>query len=141
MLTQELTEQEGLLQEIEKPGEYMRRLGLDPFPWQWEALDPSSRRVMMLTCRQAGKSIVVPGKTLCKAKSHPGVLNLITCPAQDQSKELIKKVDQFVLHDPYIPRLTHDGSYEKQLDIVLTPQMVEDWRLSLERLRPARLPT
>lgn len=116
MLTQEITEQEELLQEIEKPGEYMRRLGLNPFPWQWEALDPTSRRVMMLTCRQAGKSTVVAGKTLCKAKSEPTCLNLITCPAQDQSKELIKKVDQFILHDPYIPKLTHDGAYEKQFE-------------------------
>ena len=116
MLTQEITEQEELLQEIEKPGEYMRRLGLNPFPWQWEALDPASRRVLMLTCRQAGKSTVVAGKTLCRAKSTPGALNLITCPAQDQSKELIKKVEQFILHDLHIPRLTHDGSYEKQFE-------------------------
>ncbi|MBA7563084.1 hypothetical protein ES708_04737 [subsurface metagenome] len=115
-MIQAITEPEELINERRNPGQYMRRLSLDPFPWQWEALDPASRRVMMLTCRQAGKSTVVAGKTLCRAKSTPGALNLITCPAQDQSKELIKKVEQFVLHDPFIPRLTHDGSYEKQFE-------------------------
>lgn len=102
------------MQEAEHPAHYLRRVFQEPFEWQHESLDPTNRRVLMLTARQSGKSTVVAGKVLCKAKSYPGILNLITCPAKHQSEELVKKIDQFILHDPYIPKLTHDGVFEKE---------------------------
>lgn len=96
------------------PAAYVRNLGFDPFDWQQEALDPTLRRLVLLTARQSGKSTVVAGKTVYKAKYFPGSLILIICPAQDQSKELMKKVDTFMRLDPEI-ELVRDGAFEKEL--------------------------
>lgn len=68
----------------------------------------------MLGCRQPGKSTITALKTLCKAKSAPGSLSLITCPAKDQSKEVMHKIDGFIGMDPRMPMLVHDGTFEKE---------------------------
>lgn len=67
----------------------------------------------MLGCRQPGKSTITGVKTLWKAKSALGSLSLITCPAKDQSKELMHKIDGFIAMDPRLPMLVHDGAFEK----------------------------
>jgi hypothetical protein len=67
----------------------------------------------MLGCRQPGKSTITGVKTLCKAKSTAGSLSLITCPAKDQSKELMNKISTFIALDPRLPMLLNDGAFEK----------------------------
>lgn len=96
------------------PAGYVRSVGLDPFAWQEEALDPGIRRMILLTARQSGKSTVVAGKAIQKARFHPGSLTLIICPAQDQSKELMKKVETFMMHDKDLPEMKHDATFEKE---------------------------
>ncbi len=68
----------------------------------------------MLGCRQPGKSTATAVKTLCKAKSSHGSLSLITCPAKDQSKELMHKIEGFMVLDDRLPMLTHNGIFEKE---------------------------
>ena len=108
-----ITEAEMSLLEATNPSYYLRRLGLESFHWQKVAMDPTSKRVLMLTCRQAGKSTVIAGKVTVEAKYVPGSLELVTCPAQDQSKELLKKVDAFLIHDTSL-QLKNDAAFEKE---------------------------
>ena len=94
------------------PAEYLRNIGLEPYDWQQEALDPSLRRLIMLTARQSGKSTVVGGKALGKAKYVPGSLVLVICPAQKQSKELMKKIKILMALDKELPELVRDSTFE-----------------------------
>jgi hypothetical protein len=113
-----LTNAETLIQEGFTPARYLERLweqeGYKPYAWEIEALDPGVRRLIILSCRQAGKSTITAVKTLNKAKTLAGALNLVTAPTQDQSKELVKKMDMFRHRDPRLPALTHDGTFEKE---------------------------
>jgi hypothetical protein len=96
------------------PTAYIRSVGLEPFEWQQAALEPGIKRLMLLTARQSGKSTVVAASTLQKARFTPGSLILIICPAQDQSKELMKKIENFMLHYKELPEMTHDAIFEKE---------------------------
>lgn len=96
------------------PRSYIKAVGLDPFEWQDAALVPGIDRLMLLTARQSGKSTVVAGKAIHKAKHVPGSLSLIVCPTQDQSKELMKKIEAFMLNDRDLPAMTHDATFEKE---------------------------
>lgn len=97
------------------PCAYVRSVGLYPFDWQVECLQPGIRRLILLSARQAGKSTVVAGRVLSKAKYIPESLILIICPAKDQSKNLMKKIDLYMGHDPELAgMLTHDAVYEKE---------------------------
>lgn len=96
------------------PRSYIKAVGLVPFDWQDEALIPGNDRLMLLTARQSGKSTVVAGKAIHKAKHIPGSLSLIVCPAQDQSKELMKKIEAFMLNDKDLPAMMHDATFEKE---------------------------
>lgn len=112
---------EGSLGEYLNPADYLLRVGRASgiegvFRWQREAMDPLAKRVLMLTCRQAGKSTVVGAKVLCEARYSFDALELITCPAQDQSKELMKKVEMFQSQDPTMPKMIHDGAFEKEYE-------------------------
>ena len=96
------------------PAYYLDELGLPPFDWQIEALDPTVRRLLLLCARQTGKSTIVAGKALNKAKHYPGALILIVSPTKDKSKEIMKKIEAFMSLDPYLPDLTHDAIFEKE---------------------------
>jgi hypothetical protein len=96
------------------PARYVRSVGLEPFEWQIEATNPSSNRLLLLAARQSGKSTIVGGPALGQAKHFPRSLALIICPAQDQSKELVKKIEAYMRFDPELPRLRFDNVFEKE---------------------------
>lgn len=96
------------------PVAYLETLGLELYEWQKEALNPSIRRLIFLAARQAGKSTIVAGKAIHKTKYNRNFLSLIICPSQDQSKELIKKIDQFIREDLELPELVRDSAFEKE---------------------------
>lgn len=112
-----MTEGERLFNDImaeRMPANYLETLGLRPYEWQQEALDPTVKRLLLLCARQSGKSTVIGGKALQNAKYHPGALILLISPAQDQSKELMKKIEAFMYQDKSLPKLKHDAVYEKE---------------------------
>ena len=101
------------------PTEYIRGLGFDPFEWQAEVFEPEELpaegdRVALLCCRQAGKSTVVSGDTLHISRFQQRSRSLIICPAQDQSKEVMKKVEDFMYLDEHLPATKHDNTFEKE---------------------------
>jgi hypothetical protein len=96
------------------PRQYLRNLGFNPFPWQDWALDQSLRRVLLNCCRQAGKSTVIAAKASHKARFYPGSLILLISPSERQSKELMKKVEDFYKRDPGFPQEKENNQLTKE---------------------------
>jgi terminase large subunit-like protein len=74
------------------PSLILRRLGLEPDPWQRELLLGNDRQVLLNCSRQAGKSTVVSALALHTALFTPGALVLLLSPSQRQSGEIFRKV-------------------------------------------------
>lgn len=83
-------------------------LGFNPDPWQAEALDWRTRQAVWLCSRQAGKSTTAAILGLHTALYKPKALVLLVSPSLRQSKELYRKVVDFIgaLDNP--PKLIED---------------------------------
>jgi len=77
------------------PAALMHVAGLPPDPWQEQVLRSSASRLLLLCCRQAGKSTVSAGMALYQALFCPDSLVLLLSPSQRQSQELFRKVSDF----------------------------------------------
>ena len=69
-----------------------RACGIDPDPWQAEFLRSDSRQMILLCCRQSGKSTISSILALYKAFYHPNSNILLLSKTQRQSQDLFKKV-------------------------------------------------
>ena len=74
------------------PARLMVDAGYHPDPWQRDLLRSPAPRVLMLTCRQAGKSTTAGFLALREALAAPGNTVLVVCPSQRQSAELVRRV-------------------------------------------------
>src|SRR5436305_7270647 len=70
----------------------MRKLGLEPDPWQVEVLEGEQPRVLLNCCRQAGKSTVVALLALAEAVWNPLTKVLLLSRSRRQSRELFRIV-------------------------------------------------
>jgi hypothetical protein len=75
--------------------EVMRKLGLEPDPWQVEVLEGNHPRLLLNCCRQAGKSTVVALLGLVEAVFVPGTKVLLVSRSFRQSAELFRIVADF----------------------------------------------
>ena len=92
-------------------------MGLEPFDWQIDALSPvdTADRLLLLAARQSGKSTIVAGSTQHTAKYTPEALNLIICPAKDQSGEVMEKITVGISRDQELmDDLLRDGVFMKE---------------------------
>src|SRR3712207_52462 len=71
-------------------------IGFDPDPWQAGVLARSSPRLLLLCCRQAGKSTVSALLAL-HAALFERALVLVLSPTERQSAELLRKVRGFLV--------------------------------------------
>jgi hypothetical protein len=71
--------------------QFARDVGLELDDWQSRLLDSTSRKVIMLCSRQAGKSTTAALLALHSAIFDPGLVILVS-PSQRQSSELFRKV-------------------------------------------------
>lgn len=69
--------------------------GMCPDPWQAELVRTRSRRVLVLSCRQAGKSTATAALALSTALRREGATVLLVAPSLRQSTELMRKVRAF----------------------------------------------
>src|SRR5262249_56534644 len=67
-------------------------LGLVPDPWQRGLLRSPARRLLLLTCPQAGQSTATAALALHTALFQPGALVLLVSPSLRQSGELFRNV-------------------------------------------------
>jgi Terminase large subunit, T4likevirus-type, N-terminal/Terminase RNaseH-like domain len=87
----------------------MRKLGLEPDPWQAEVLEEDYHHLLLNCCRQAGKSTIVAMLGLARALFHPGSLVLLVSRSFRQSSELFRVVKNFHfrLGEPWLERRTN----------------------------------
>src|ERR1700674_5867211 len=72
------------------PANLFTKAGLQPDPWQAHLLRSDLDRVLMLACRQAGKTQTAAALTLKTALLRPGSLCLILSPTLRQSGEFFR---------------------------------------------------
>src|SRR5438034_3529693 len=73
----------------------LRKLGLEPDPWQVEVLEAGHPRLLLNCSRQAGKSTVVAMLGLAEALYVPGTKVLLVSRSLRQSAELFRIVTDF----------------------------------------------
>ena len=88
----------------------MRRLGLEPDPWQVEVLQAGHARLLLNCCRQAGKSTVVALLGLVEAICEAGTKVLLVSRSFRQSTELFRIVTDCYrrLGSPLLARQTSE---------------------------------
>ena len=77
------------------PSLLMERLGLEPDPWQRAVLRSTAYRLLLLCCRQSGKSTTTAILALNTALFYAGSLILLLSPSLRQSGELFRKLTGF----------------------------------------------
>ncbi|MDR7029820.1 terminase large subunit domain-containing protein [Rhizobium rosettiformans] len=78
------------------PAHFMTSTGLIPDPWQRRFLRSTVSRLLLLCARQTGKSTTTAALAAHCALYEPGALILLLSPSQQQSRELFRKVTEFV---------------------------------------------
>ena len=71
------------------------RVGLDPDPWQRDALRSDPPRALWNCSRQSGKSTIAALLAVHGALYEPGSLQLLLSPTERQSGELFRKAVGF----------------------------------------------
>jgi hypothetical protein len=74
------------------PAQMMSLAGMSPDPWQEGLLRADANRMLLLCCRQAGKSTVAATLSLRVALLRPRAVVLLLSPSLRQSGELFRKV-------------------------------------------------
>ncbi len=134
----------------------MRKLGLEPDPWQTEVLESAHPRLLLNCCRQAGKSTVVALLGLVEAIWVPGTRVILLSRSHRQSTELFRIVVDFYLRlgSPLLERRTaHEAVCSGRLICLSTPYGKrgffhdawacggDDWlRIEVPAARIARIP-
>jgi hypothetical protein len=72
------------------PASLFNSAGLAPDPWQAYLLRAAPERLLLLACRQAGKTLTAAALTLWTACCRPGSLCLILSPTLRQSGEFFR---------------------------------------------------
>lgn len=85
------------------------RLHFTPDAWQETVLTSEGKRMLLLCCRQSGKSTVVAALALHQALSRAGSLILLVSRSLRQSGELFRKVKDFVNVLSIRPKLEEDN--------------------------------
>jgi hypothetical protein len=78
------------------PARFMASTGFEPDPWQRLFLRSTASRLLLLCARQTGKSTSTAALAAHCALYEPGALILLLSPSQQQSRELFRKVTEFV---------------------------------------------
>jgi hypothetical protein len=90
-------------------------LGFAPDPWQEKVLSWIAKRLLLLCCRQSGKSTVTALLSLHKALFFARSLILLLSPTLRQSQELFRKILDFLALLPVRPALTEDNKLSLQM--------------------------
>lgn len=94
---------------LHDPVSFARSCGFTPAPWQEKLLRCDSKRIVLLTARQAGKSTVCAYLALHRALTVFGALVLVISPSQRQSAELLLKIKKVLGEMPQACELTEDN--------------------------------
>lgn len=90
------------------PDRFAASVGLTLDPWQSRLMVSTSRKVLMLCSRQAGKSTTAALLGLHNALFDPGLVLLVS-PSQRQSTELFRKVIEHLRRLPSPPEIVNES--------------------------------
>jgi hypothetical protein len=96
------------------PVELARDCFLEPDPWQAGVLRSNSKRLLMLCCRQSGKSTIAAVLAVTTALYDPGLV-LILSPSLRQSAEMFRKVLSFWHLLKGVPEATAESALRLEL--------------------------
>jgi predicted phage terminase large subunit-like protein len=77
------------------PVAFAQLLSIEPDPWQRDLLTSTDKRVILNCCRQSGKTTIVSVLALHHALTRPKSLVLIFSPSERQSKEFLRKIQDY----------------------------------------------
>ncbi len=100
------------------PAEFARsRLEFEPDPWQEKVLRSTAKKIILRCSRQSGKSTTTAALALHSALHDPGSLTLLFSASLRQSRELFRKVRDFleVYRDGAELGLIEDNKLEAKL--------------------------
>ena len=98
------------------PARLAERTGVVPDPWQAELLRAAARQLLLLCCRQAGKSTAAAVLALHAALYRAPALVLLLSPSLRQSQELYRKVrDGYAALGALAPRATEATALRLEL--------------------------
>jgi hypothetical protein len=92
-----------------------------PDEWQERVLNRQEKRLLLLCCRQSGKSTLTSILGLHQAMYFPHSLVLLLSPTLRQSQELFRKITDFLAR------------------LLVKPELVEDNKLSLQMKNGSRI--
>jgi hypothetical protein len=98
------------------PVELARAVGIEPDPWQANVLASDARRLLLLCCRQAGKSTCAAIAALHKSLYTPRSLTVLVSASQRQASELFRVVRDLLAKLDHAPALTEDNRLSMTLD-------------------------
>ncbi len=87
---------------------------MTPDRWQVDVLNSDARRMLLLCSRQSGKSTTCAALAVNQAIYDPGLVLLIA-PAQRQSAELFRKVNEVYRALPNVPRVVQESAMRMEL--------------------------
>lgn len=96
------------------PASTMTDAGMPADPWQRDVLNSDARRMLLLCSRQSGKSTTCASLAVNQAIYDPGLVLLIA-PAQRQSAELFRKVNDVYRALPNVPRIVQESAMKMEL--------------------------
>ena len=96
------------------PIRYLESVGMELYEWQRYALNPEELRILLLCCRQAGKSTISSGGASHTSRFEPNSLSIILTPSEKQSQETMLKVADIMFRDQNYPALVKDSAFEKE---------------------------
>ncbi|KKL72988.1 hypothetical protein LCGC14_2079450, partial [marine sediment metagenome] len=78
------------------PAFVLRCGGIEPEPWQEDICRCKDLRILLLICRQVGKSTTAAVIGLSRMLQHADTPVIIVAPKQDQAKETLRKGKNFL---------------------------------------------
>lgn len=97
------------------PARYVESLRFRSFPWQQAVLSSTAKRIAIDGARQSGKSTIISALPCHHAKYYPKSLSIILAPTEDQSKEDMIKVKEFISMDSSYPEVKRYASDQVEL--------------------------
>lgn len=96
------------------PASIMADAGMAADGWQRDVLNSDARRMLLLCSRQSGKSTTCAALAVNQAIYDPGLVLLIA-PAQRQSAELFRKVNEVYRALPNVPKVVQESAMRMEL--------------------------
>jgi hypothetical protein len=96
------------------PAGLLRAAGLQPDPFQ-EAICRAKKDMLVLACRQGGKSTAAACAAAYQALYRPGSEILIIAPGQRQAVELLRKAEQFLRAG--VPGIEFTSNSESRIEL------------------------